>query len=154
MKGRKPTPTALKVVLGNPGKRPIRQSNGELQPQGRARKPAKLLSPEAAVEWDRLAPAMHRLGILTPADPAFFVAYCEAFGSYTRANRKLREQGELVLNAAGLPVRNPWLRVRSDAAAEMRQFGAEFGLSPAIRARFTIGAGDAPDDLIAREYFG
>jgi len=37
---------------------------------------------------------LRRLGILTPADAAFFVAYCEAAATYGRANAKLREQGK------------------------------------------------------------
>ena len=155
MRGRKPLPTAIKQVTGNRGRRPIRQ--GGLQPQGKACKPTKLLSPEAAAEWDRLAPALQQLGILTPADQMFFVGYCEAAATYARANAKLKQQGELVLNADGLPVRNPWLRVRSDAAKEMHTFGSEFGLSPSVRARFVISEPnlrpDEFDELLRTEKY-
>src|SRR5579864_4255499 len=124
MRGRPPLPVPLKLVKGNPGKRPITRPAMLPAPQGKARKPAGL-SPEAAAEWNRLAPALRRLGLLGPRDLMFFVAYCEATATFTRANAKVKEQGELVLNADGLPIRNPWLKVRSDAAAEIRAFGSE-----------------------------
>jgi P27 family predicted phage terminase small subunit len=153
VRGRKPLPEVIHAVRGNPSKRPRRQVR-ELAPAGKASRPADL-SPEAATEWNRLAPALHRLGILTPADRAFFVCYCEAVASFRRANAKLLAQGELVLDADGVPIRNPWAKVRADAAAEIHKFGAEFGLSPSIRARFLLReekpttAADA-----AAKYFG
>jgi P27 family predicted phage terminase small subunit len=74
----------------------------------------------------------------------FFSCYCEAVASFRRANAKLLEQGELVLDADGLPMRNPWAKVRADAAAEIHRFGSEFGLSPSIRARFLLREVDKP----------
>jgi P27 family predicted phage terminase small subunit len=52
-------------------------------------------------------------------------------------------------------VRNPWLRIRNDAAAEMHRFGSEFGLSPASRARLqlTDPAAAAQDRDLAAGYF-
>jgi P27 family predicted phage terminase small subunit len=152
MRGRKPVPEAINAVRGNPGKGNRRRRN-QLAPAGKAGKPADL-TPEAATEWVRLAPALHRLGILTPADRAFFVCNCEAVASFRRANAKLLEQGELVLDADGLPMRNPWVKIRADAAVDIHRLGSEFGLSPSIRARFVIRepdklAGDNP----AAKYF-
>jgi P27 family predicted phage terminase small subunit len=139
VKGRKPKPPALRLVTGNPGKRPIKATP---RPTGQAVQPAGL-SPSAAAEWRRLAARLAVLGLLTPADRAFFAAYCEAVATWCQANEKLREHGALVLDANGRPIKNPWLRVRADAAAELRQFGAEFGLSPVSRARVDD---QAPDD--------
>src|SRR5262252_1007884 len=106
MRGRKPLPPALHIVRGNPGKRPLRVASAA--PAGAVHKPDGLTA-EAAAEWTRLAPELIRLGILTAADQAFFVAYCEAVATYRRATAKLAELGELVLDAGGAPVRNPWL---------------------------------------------
>ena len=100
------------------------------------------LSKEAVAEWRRLAGPLAALGLLTRADRAFYAAYCEAFASWLRADRKVAGLGELVLDADGMPVRNPWLKVRGEAAAEMRQFGSEFGLSPASRMRLGDQAAD------------
>src|SRR5215831_5793220 len=122
MRGRKPKPPQLRLVGGNAGKRPIRRSP---QPKGVAARPPGL-SPAARREWDRLKPPLAALGLLTPADAQFFACYCEAAATWRHANQQLRKLGEMVLDDKGMPCRNPWLRVRSDAAAELRQFGSEF----------------------------
>lgn len=151
MKGRKPKPPVLRLVTGNPGKRPIKAVP---QPTGKAARPAGL-SPGAAAEWQRLAPRLVALGLLTPADRAFFAAYCEAVETWRDSNEKLRQHGAVVLDANRRPIKNPWLRVRSDAAAEIRLFGAEFGLSPVARARLDdqAPADRRPSNDPAARYF-
>jgi P27 family predicted phage terminase small subunit len=151
MKGRKPKPVELRLVTGNPGKRPIRRVP---KPNGQAARPA-WLSPKAANEWRRLAPQLNVLGLLTSADRAFFAAYCEAFASWRHANNEIARLGEIVLDADGSPVKNPWMRIRTEAASEMHRFGSEFGLSPASRTR--VGS-EVPDENRnedpAARYFG
>src|SRR4051812_32697332 len=59
MQGRKPTPAALKLIQGNPGKRPIRQ---EPQPErGDLPEPPEFLAEDAKAEWRRVAPELYRL---------------------------------------------------------------------------------------------
>ena len=67
-KGRKPLPTALKVLEGDRGKgrRPINQ-NEPAPPQKNVKCPDWLM-PEAKKEWKRLAPALMAMGILTEHD--------------------------------------------------------------------------------------
>ena len=69
-RGRKPKPTALKLLEGNPGKRPL---NGRepVPPRAALKCPAWLL-PEAKKEWKRLAPALEAMGVLTMADLTAF----------------------------------------------------------------------------------
>ena len=52
-RGRKPKPTALKVLEGNPGKRPL----NELEPKPKKQAPScpSWLEPEAKKEWRRMA---------------------------------------------------------------------------------------------------
>ena len=63
MRGRKPKPTALKLLEGNPGKRRINGSEPK-PPASRPTCPAHL-SPSAKAEWKRLAEALNRIGLLT-----------------------------------------------------------------------------------------
>ena len=55
-RGRKPTPTALKVLEGNPGKRKL--NDNEPRPEKKAPSCPKWLEPEAKKEWRRLAKKM------------------------------------------------------------------------------------------------
>lgn len=125
------TPTALKVVRGNPGKRPL--PVGEPQP---VRGP--LLRPEhvrgrAAAEWERVVPELSRLGVATAVDAAVLEAYCLQYA--------------LVMNAfesAKPPT--------PAAIGQLRALMGELGLTPAARARIAVKAADG-DETEAR-YFG
>ena len=57
-RGRKPTPTAVKELEGNPGKRPLNAK--EPKPAKKAPSCPKWLEPEAKKEWRRLAKQMEQ----------------------------------------------------------------------------------------------
>ena len=67
-RGRKPKPTAMKELEGNPGKHPLNTS--EPKPNKKAPACPKWLEPEAKKEWRRLAKQMEAIGILTEVDMA------------------------------------------------------------------------------------
>src|SRR5580700_3724674 len=92
MRGRKPTPTQLKVIRGNPGKRRL-NSAGEPKPvRGQPVAPA-LLSEKARVAWDQIAPMLDRMGVLTEADEMALQMLCEAYVDYIEAREELRAFG-------------------------------------------------------------
>ena len=62
MPGRPPTPTHLKLLRGNPGKRPIRPEPQPEQPPTPP-EPPDFLTGYAFDEWRRVAPELHRLGL-------------------------------------------------------------------------------------------
>lgn len=80
-RGRKPTPTAIKELEGNPGKRPLNAK--EPKPVKKAPACPKWLEPEAKKEWRRLSKQLEQLGVLTELDMASFAAYCQAYARWT-----------------------------------------------------------------------
>ena len=64
-RGRKPTPTAIKELEGNPGKRKLNAR--EPKPEKKAPSCPKWLEPDARKEWRRLGHQMEQLGILMDA---------------------------------------------------------------------------------------
>lgn len=60
-RGRKPTPTAIKELEGNPGKRKLNEN--EPKPERKAPACPKWLDKDARKEWHRLAKKMEALGI-------------------------------------------------------------------------------------------
>ena len=143
MKGRKPTPTALRLLRGNPRKRPVNAR--EPQP---TRVPEDLAPPEwlddaAKLEWRRLAPMLARLGVLTETDGDALAAYCEAWTTWKQATQKIRQFGMVVkANKAGveLPVISPYVKIAERALQSMRAFLVEFGMTPSSRARIHTSA--------------
>ena len=83
-RGRKPKPTAVKLLEGNPGKRGL--NAGEPKPEKKAPRCPAWLEAEAKKEWKRMAKQMERLGILTEIDMAAFAGYCQAYARWKEAN--------------------------------------------------------------------
>ena len=141
MKGRKPTPTRLKIVRGNPGKRPLNKN----EPKPTQKLPAcpAFLDRAAKREWKRLAPDLTEIGLLTAADMAIFAGYCAAYSTFTQAQTKLREHGRMVRAANGEPKPSPWLRIANQAQDQIFKVSGELGLTPSARVRLTGSAGGA-----------
>jgi P27 family predicted phage terminase small subunit len=150
MKGRKPKPTALRVLQGKAGHRPLNDSEPELE----TRIPACPvdLSDEAKLEWNRLAPYLFNVGVITEADRSAFAAYCQTFGRWIQAERILSTEGEIIMSTKGNRVQNPHLWVANRALGQMHKFCTEFGLTPASRSRLKIDkpSEDEMDAFLAR----
>jgi P27 family predicted phage terminase small subunit len=128
-------PTALKVVMGNPGKRPL----NHLKPKPRLAIPScpAHLQPTAKAEWKRLARHLHQLGVLTELDRAALAAYCQEYGRWVEAERRLKETPPLLKTPAGHVRPSPWLAISNKSVELMHKFATELGLSPASRSRVT-----------------
>ena len=57
--------------------------------------PAHLSAP-AKAEWKRLAGSLHEIGLLTQVDRSVLAAYCQAYGRWVEAERKLAETPALL----------------------------------------------------------
>ena len=159
MRGRKPKPTRLKIIEGNPGKRPLR-GNEPQPPRSQPTCPAHL-SPTAKAEWKRLAQSLNKIGLLTQADRAALAAYCQSYGRWVEAERKLAETPTLLKTPAGYVQASPWLTISSKQLELMAKFMAELGLTPSSRSRLAIQIPTGPkpweyghdDDDPAAEFF-
>ena len=83
MAGRKPKPTAIKKLEGNPGKRKL-NTKEPIPAKGMPNCPEWLM-PEAKKEWERLADLMNQMGVLTEVDMAAFAAYCQSYARWKEA---------------------------------------------------------------------
>ena len=88
-RGRKPKPTHLKLIEGNPGKRPIR--TGPERPVTTMPEPPDHLNADARTEWDRVAHGLHALRLLDTVDRAALAAYCTAYARWVQAERVITE---------------------------------------------------------------
>lgn len=112
MRGRPRTPTNLRILQGNPGKRPLPKDEPKPKLGG---DPPAWLTVAGRKEWDGLAPMLERLRVLTEADVDALAQLCEA-------------QAEL---KAGIAEG----RFRSELWRCIMAMQARFGLTPADRAR-------------------
>jgi P27 family predicted phage terminase small subunit len=137
-------PTALKLIAGNPGKKSL--PKGEPKPKIEAPSQPKHLSAEARAEWDRLAPILVRLKLLSNLDRAAFAAYCQAWARHVEAEEQIAKASALAFTHNGFPIVNPWVTISKQAVDQMCKFLSEFGLTPAARTRISAPEPGADDD--------
>lgn len=93
-RGRKPKPTNLKLVQGNPGKRPINKGEPK-PPAGDALTPPAFLNAPAKVEWARVLGDLQRCGLVTTIDRAALAGYCQAYGTWAECDKALKAAAKL-----------------------------------------------------------
>jgi P27 family predicted phage terminase small subunit len=136
MRGRKPKPTALKVLYGNPGKRTL--PDNEPEPPREIPDPPDHLDEAAQKEWIRITELLSQLGLIAQLDMAGIAAYCVAFSRWADAERKVAKHGIIVMSPdKKFPMKSPYLCVAESAMEAMRKLLSEFGLTPSSRTRLS-----------------
>jgi P27 family predicted phage terminase small subunit len=142
----RPVPFQVRLLRGNPGKRPMRpEPRPAIEPK--CPDPPAFLSPYAQDEWWRVAPELHVLGLLTSVDVACLAAYCAAYATWREAAEALEKSaardeqwhGLLIKGVDGNVRRNPLVKIAADAAEDMLRFAGEFALTPVARSRLAAG---------------
>ena len=146
-RGRKPKPTALKVLEGNPGKRTLNVN--EPKPEKKAPKCPTWLEPEAKKEWRRMSRSLEAIGILTKVDAASFAGYCQAYARWKEAEEFLTKHGTIFKTPSGYIQQVPQVSIAQTYLKIMKDFCSEFGLTPASRTRINVGekTGDTDDPM-------
>jgi P27 family predicted phage terminase small subunit len=141
--GRKPKPTHLKLVTGNPGKRKLNAKEAKVKAPPKLPSPPAHLSDDAKGEWKRVATQLHKAGLLTELDTAVLGAYCQAFGRWVQAERAIDELATdgplhkvlMLRTKDGNPIQNPLVGIANKAMLDMARYAERFGLDPSARSR-------------------
>lgn len=136
MAGRKPVPTYLKVLEGNPGKRPINKK--EPLPKLNIPPCPAHLSQSAKAEWKRITQRLLKLKVISDLDKAALAGYCHYYGELSGLTKDVRAEGYTVTTDKGNIVQNPKVGALNTAYNMMLKFGVEFGLTPSSRSRLQI----------------
>lgn len=135
-RGRKPTPTSLKVARNNPGKRAINREEPEV-PAADLEPPA-VLDGKAREKWIETAPQLHDCGLLTKIDTDALVGYCMTYERWFEAQKQLKLLGTVILSPSGYPMQSPYVSIADKALRAMQSFQAEFGMTPSSRSRVKV----------------
>ena len=142
--GRKPKPTAIKELEGNPGKRSLNKN--EPRPKKKAPRCPTWLEPEAKKEWKRLAKQMELLGILTEMDMTAFAGYCQSYARWKEAEEFISKHGTIVKTPSGYWQQVPQVSIAQTNLKLMLRFSEEFGLTPSSRSRIAVAEVTEADD--------
>ncbi len=144
--GRRPQPTALTVLRGNPSRKKLNE-NEPRPPAGDIAKPGRL-SPGAVVAWEELAPVCLAMGTLTTADVSAFATLCELRATLDLTMVEKGREGfsafllTTMVDSAGNEHQNikehPSIRLERNTAAALRPYYEKFGLEPVARARISV----------------
>jgi len=150
-KGRKPTPSHLKVVRGTD--RADRGARNEPMPE-RARPSAPAgISERGREAWGYVVGVLDRMGVLTEADAMAVELMCEARADWLSARDMIVEAGgEAYTTEAGLIRAHPAVAMRNDAARRLQSLLAEFGMTPSSRSKVNAVDDDGKADPLAK-YF-
>ncbi|MGB7479863.1 MAG: P27 family phage terminase small subunit [Burkholderiaceae bacterium] len=124
--GTRSKPTALKLLAGNPGKRPLNVN----EPMPRRAVPVcpDWMPAEGRKEWARTVPELDRLGLLTCVDTVVLEAFCATYAEFVETVR------------TGQPLKAAML-------AQLRIYCVELGLTPSARSKMAAPKKDDDDEI-------
>jgi P27 family predicted phage terminase small subunit len=150
--GRPPKPTQLKILAGNPGKRPLNDAEPEFASENLTR--PGWLDASAKREWARIVKAMPD-GLATEGDRVALAAYCQAWARWQQAERALQQAGSLtfeepVVSKAG-DLLGYKIKARPEVAISLKYANlmlaaaGRFGLDPSSRSKIHMPQRQAED---------
>lgn len=142
MRGRRPKPSRLKLLTGNPGKRPLNPD--EPQPEVVIPECPLELGSVARREWDRLSKELAALGLLTNLDRSALAAYCGAYALWAEATEAIQKYGTMVKSPSGYPIQSPYVSIANRQVEIMMRIASEFGFTPASRSRISAPSTNEP----------
>jgi phage terminase small subunit len=150
LRGRKPTSTADKILLGNPGGRPLKT----VVPKARAGRiavpPEVEADPKAQEYWDHFTTTTAP-GHLMPVDGPMLAELCYTMSLLHSARAKLRVTGDVMKSKDGNFYQSPWLTVVNRQREAMIKLMSNLSLSVAERNR--MGGHDVEDEDPVAHFF-
>lgn len=135
-RGPAPQPTSLKILKGNPGQRPLNAQEAKI-PAGELPVPTDELDEEGLKAWHRTVPILQQAGLATPADRDGLTAYCQLWSQWVHIQHTLQKHGQIVIRK-GIPQLHPLAKQAEGMLPQLRQYLAEFGMTPASRSRIKV----------------
>src|SRR6185436_7103915 len=99
-RGPRPRPTVLKILNGNPGKRPLNEN--EPKPKGGLPECPEYLSDKAQAAWSQFAAQLTAAGVATSLDATALELLCNSYAQYLDGADKVAAHGAVwVTKSAG-----------------------------------------------------
>src|SRR5262245_42098181 len=107
--GRQPIPTPLKILRGNPGRRPIDDTREPKMDRGDFPEPTEHLTGDAMTEWQRIVPILRDAGMSMLGDLHGLTEYCRTVGRLRTIGRRINRDGYIQETPKG-PALHPLAR--------------------------------------------
>ena len=136
--GRRPQSKDWKLLAGSRGvdadssTPPAAQTQALPAPDGEIVCPP-WLDAGAREEWNRVAPILAKLNLLTSIDRAAFAAYCDAWSRFRWSCEAMRRRPKIVRTPNGMQQINPVITARRQAIEDLYRAADRFGMTPHAR---------------------
>jgi P27 family predicted phage terminase small subunit len=147
MLGRKPKPTAVRKMQGNPGRRDF--NDREPKAKGRLVAAPEWMSESQKAGW-LYAIENSPAGLLKMLDSSLLAIWVVAEDIHRNAVQKLALGLVTKSPRAGEPMQNPYLPIVNKQAMIMLKAASELGFTPSSRSRIVVDAEESDDP--AEEY--
>lgn len=139
IRGRKPKPTALRLLEGKSGTNP-----NEPIPAGDLAEPPEWMTDAQQDCW-RYAIENAPAGLLKRLDQSVLSAWVVAQDLHQQANAAITTNGMMTTTPNGYMVQSPWIQVLNKQAQIMMRSAEILGFAPSARSRIQVSP-DAPVD--------
>lgn len=158
-RGPQPKPNVLKLISGNPGKRPLNLADG-VNPEVAVPDAPAHLTKEARKEWKRITVELQELGLISRIDRAALALYCQAWGHMVLMEESINasmagraalaaERGEAFDPASafyfttdkGYQAQTVAVQMLNTLRGQVHTYLKAFGMDPSSRSRVTPSNG-------------
>ncbi len=154
-RGSKPKPAKLHELNGNPSKRDISgklklEESLEKYENGYPEAPEWIKKSKIAHdEWNRIAPMLVNLGLLTKMDITSFEAYCKNYSRYREAEEEMDQIKKTWFTTGTNYVQQlPQVSIAHNYLKLCKDFMTEFGLTPSSRGRMELPSNKGEEDTM------
>ncbi|KAB7669183.1 phage terminase small subunit P27 family [Plesiomonas shigelloides] len=155
MAGRRPKPTHLKVVTGNPGNRKL--NDHEPKPRREVLSPPEHLTDWGKMAWVKVSLLLDDMGVLTVADSLALERLCDIYADILQLRETIAIEGRTYTTKTQmgdfLIKANPAVAMLADADRRFKSYLVEFGLTPAARTKVKVDGGEEKEDPLS-QFFG
>lgn len=133
-------PTAIKVLNGNPGGRPLNKNEPTPEPSTvEGTKPPEYLDAAGVKEWDRILPILLRMRVMTEGDYQLLITWCIHTSILAKSYGELKKQGLIIESKKTHSLQqNPLLIVVNKSTELVLKIAKEFGLTPSSRTGLEV----------------
>ena len=144
LRGPAPQPTQLKIMRGNPGRRPLNER--EPRPEMGVPSCPRWLDKDARAEWRRVVPQLDKMGLIGKIDRNALALYCDAWSQFLSIRRILKEKGFSYILSSGYVQQRPEVAAYHKLQMMLRNWCHEFGMTPSARSRMIVNGKEEEED--------
>lgn len=130
-----------------PGKHPLSPPGAPDIPSMKMRRPPRWFGKYAKDFWNKTAPKLIKLNLLTELDVGCFEGLCCTYEHYRQSQDILDKEGLIVQDERKLPRKHPAWQMMRESRRQFFTMCKEFGLEPTGRMLLDIRVINEPDEL-------